>query len=459
MQLITSRKTFLFKQRSHLLWNQQTGSILIIVMAVCLVLVVLTLYIGQSLILNYRAAENVVASIQAEQAIEGLIRYLTNYLATYISPGEFPSSDELNLEALQIGEATCWVIGRDPSGDSTTLYFGLIDEASKININTATREILVGLPNMTDELADSIIDWRDEDEQPLESGAESQTYSFGKDGYIAKNGPFDFVEELLLVNGCSWELLYGEDWNRNGVLDFNENDGNATFPPDDGDGVLESGLIEYLTVWTREPNQRSDGSSRININSDREGLRQLLSETFGDGRAQEIMNRISGQSNFRSILEFYIRSGMSLDEFRQIEDAITVSSDQFIQGLINVVTAPAPVFAALLGGDESLAAQIVAYRARLSSEARKTVAWIADAIDEDSAIRIGPYLTHKSYQFGIDICAIGRNQRGYRRVFFIVDMADGGPKIVYKKDLTGLGWALGESVKLNSFIHNVRGEL
>ena len=33
------------------------------------------------------------------------------------------------------------------------------------------------------------------------------------------------VREVLLVNGATPELLYGEDWNLNGRLDPNENDG------------------------------------------------------------------------------------------------------------------------------------------------------------------------------------------------------------------------------------------
>src|SRR4030042_1487310 len=42
----------------------------------------------------------------------------------------------------------------------------VIDESSKLNINTATKEQLLGLPDMVEEIADAIIDWRDSDDTP-----------------------------------------------------------------------------------------------------------------------------------------------------------------------------------------------------------------------------------------------------------------------------------------------------
>ncbi len=52
----------------------------------------------------------------------------------------------------------------------------------------------------------------------------------------------------------------GEDLNRNGVLDKNEKDLN-------GNGELDPGLFEYVTVYTREPNFHADGSSLTNMNT------------------------------------------------------------------------------------------------------------------------------------------------------------------------------------------------
>ena len=56
-------------------------------------------------------------------------------------------------------------------------------------------------------------------------------------------------------------------------------------------------------------------------------------------------------------------------------------------------------------------------------------------------------MTTKSYQFTADIAAVGAFGRGYRRVKFIFDVSDGSPKILYRQDLSRLGWALGDKVR------------
>jgi hypothetical protein len=57
------------------------------------------------------------------------------------------------------------------------------------------------------------------------------------------------------------------------------------------------------------------------------------------------------------------------------------------------------------------------------------------------------YITTQSFQFAADIAAVGPFGRGYRRVKFIFDVSDGIPKIIYRQDLSRLGWALGEKVR------------
>ncbi len=56
-------------------------------------------------------------------------------------------------------------------------------------------------------------------------------------------------------------------------------------------------------------------------------------------------------------------------------------------------------------------------------------------------------MTTHSYQFTADIAAVGAFGRGYRRVKFIFDISEGAPKILYRQDLSRLGWALGEKAR------------
>ena len=137
----------------------------------------------------------------------------------------------------------------------------VIDEASKLNINTATREQLLGLPYMMEEIADAIIDWRDSDEMPSEVGVEGGYYENLPYAYLARNGSFKTIRELLLVRGVTEDLFYGEDTNLNGRLDYNEMDGNVTPPSDNGDDQLDLGWAGYLTCYTGDGSGTSAGQT------------------------------------------------------------------------------------------------------------------------------------------------------------------------------------------------------
>lgn len=163
--------------------------------------------------------------------------------------------------------------------DETTppkIRYGLTDEASKVNINVASRAQLLALfdqvrhENISSQaLADAVIDWRDTDDNPFSQfGAESSYYMTLDPPYRAKNRPFESVEELLMVKGFNGRILYGEDYNRNGFLDDNENDGeNGNFPPDDGDGILDRGLLPYITIYSWDWNNGNDNKRRLDLNA------------------------------------------------------------------------------------------------------------------------------------------------------------------------------------------------
>lgn len=90
----------------------------------------------------------------------------------------------------------------------------ITDENARININTPDTNLLrslflyVGISDdeITD-LLDSMLDWRDPDEEHHLSGAESDYYEGLPDPYKAQNGPFTVPEELLLVKGMKPEYF------------------------------------------------------------------------------------------------------------------------------------------------------------------------------------------------------------------------------------------------------------
>lgn len=112
--------------------------------------------------------------------------------------------------------------------------YRIVDEERKINVNLASRANLirlldaVGVPPGAerDTVADSILDWIDEDPFHRLNGAEDEYYQRLSPPYRAKNGPLDTVEELRWVRGVTPEIY--------------------------------ARVAPYLTVW---------GSGQINVNT------------------------------------------------------------------------------------------------------------------------------------------------------------------------------------------------
>jgi len=449
------------------------GSVLVVTLWVALGLVAIAVYFGHSMVLEYRVSGNRLASAQAQQAIEGARRYLGFVLEEVETAGEMPDEEDYSFEAVAVDQAMFWLVGREDEElllESDTPAYGLVDEASKLNLNTATVEMLEALPYMTAELAASIVDWRDTDAEVSANGAESETYLLLEPAYNAKDGNFESPEELRLVYGADLELLYGEDVNRNGVLDANEDDGDESYPPDDANGILRRGILAYVTTFSREPNTREDGSARVNLSgqSTQTGDRQpppegqekqveeggeqgmtltdLLVEVFGDARGQEIVQALGAEAgNLGSALEFYLRSGISEEEFDEVDDALTTQEGDYVMGLVNVNTASRDVLACIPGIGEEYADELVSVRSGREAEELTTVAWVTEVLPEENAVLAGPYLTAKSYVFGADVVAVGLNGRGFRRDWLVLDTAGDGVTLVYRRDLTRCGWPLGDA--------------
>lgn len=424
----------------------ERGSVLIIVLWVAFGLVSVALYFAHSMTFELRASDNRLAGLEAEQAIEGAARYAGYVLANLGTNGAVPDPVDYHREAWPLGDARFWFIGRgDQQVFPTEPTFGLVEEAAKLNLNTATLEMLQLLPRMTPELAAAIVDWRDADSNPSPGGAESEIYQRQQPAYKCKNAPFETVDELRHVSGINLEVLFGEDLNLNGVLDLNENDGNVSLPDDDRDGQLDPGLLEYVTVFSRQPNNRT------NVNQVQQQLAPLLNQAFGAERANQILQQIGGGPagpGIRSVLEFYIRSRMSAEEFAQIETRVTAVNGAYLEGLVNAGTASAEVLACLPGIGTDKAQLLVSYRLS-NPDKLNSLAWIAEVLDRSSAIQAGPYLTAECYQFTADIAAVGHHSRGYGRARFVFDTSEGTPKVLFRKDLAGSGWALGKNIRQN----------
>jgi hypothetical protein len=142
---------------------------------------------------------------------------------------------------------------------------------------------------------------------------------------------------------------------------------------------------------------------------------------------------------------------MTSDEFATVADQITTVTNAFIDGRINVNTANAAVLYCI-PGLSNYVDQITSYR-QSNPDKLTSIAWIIAAVGltgndaTQLATQIGNRITTKSYQFMADVGAVGPFGRGYRRVRFIFDTSEGTPRIIFRRDLTHLGWALGKNVR------------
>lgn len=301
-------------------------------------------------------------------------------------------------------------------------YFSVqvIDESSKLNINTATKEQLLWLPNMVEEIADAIIDWRDANDTTSGVGVEGGYYENMPYRYRIRNGPFKTIRELMLVKGVTAELLYGEDTNFNGKLDYNERDKELTPPVDDGDDVLDKGWVDYLTCYSYDKNTDASGGARVNVNSvnqnDMEsslGIKSSQAKWIVDNRNnkkyESIGDLISDSSprepTSGSRSDPNASEALDLQTFNRIADKITVADGQKVQGRVNVNTASDIVLTALFGGGdtaERIADDIIAYRETLASGMESIGEMMqAGLVDVGSFKKVANSLTTRSEVYNV----------------------------------------------------------
>lgn len=397
------------------------------------------------------------------------------------------------------------------------IRFGVGTENSKFNVNTLLEldqaeenlpeEERVGLaalaassiPNMTDEVIDSILDWLDTDEDARPYGAESSYYEALNVPYECKNGPMDSIDELLKVQGVTPELFYGEDDNQNGLLDPGEDDNE--------DGILTLGWKHYLTASSRERNTTPDGEQKINLNmGEMTELYDSVEELYGEEAASFIVAvrlagtdyMMQGQPSTQSGIQdqisrndidltvvptyqftslYELIGGESLptkmitgvdqsftspwtndantllNMFPDLEQNLTVTDDAYIEGRVNINEARWEVLQAVMSIPPDVPANvadaIIASRPPVDVQGasstvlarRLTAAWIlAEGIVDLPTLRqLGPYITTRGdvYRF----TTVGHFDDGgpTTRMEAMVDATEFPPKITFVRDLTTLG--------------------
>ena len=354
-----------------------------------LVLAGLVLIMARAMRVEGERSANGMAAAQAAAIEDGAIQYVMSCVDGL--KGVVPVETDTPCEAVFVGDGVFWIL-RPSSDDDRTYSFGITDESSKLNLNTATMTMLQRLPGMTDEFAASIIDWRDADSDVTASGAESEYYLRLTDPYECKNGLLETVEELFLIRGVTKDILFGQDVNRNGVIDPGESASPFSGTFSSSGSQLNRGIINFVTVYSIQPAAAGSSSSKSGGGSKSGG---------------------------------------------------TTTAAQ--TGLINIITAPKEVLLCLPGLDESDVSSLIAKRTASGTDLT-TVMWIVDALPRQKAMGLTRYITAKTYQFSADIVSLPASGRAFKRCRVVIDSRTSPAKVVYWQDLTSLGWPLPQEI-------------
>jgi general secretion pathway protein K len=194
------------------------GSALVYVVWVVMLLSVLAASVGAQSLSSLGVAERLTQQLQAAYLARAAVQVAADALQDDLTPHldtlDEPWTNSLaRFERYALGPGSFQVLGEGPTPAEP--WYGLTDEERRLNLNTAPVEALRRLLELAGGLAqdealvaaESIADWRDEDDEARSFGAERDYYRSRRPTYDCKDGPFENLEELLLVRGMT-EAVY-----------------------------------------------------------------------------------------------------------------------------------------------------------------------------------------------------------------------------------------------------------
>ncbi|MGA2542780.1 MAG: helix-hairpin-helix domain-containing protein [Verrucomicrobiota bacterium] len=303
-------------------------------------------------------------------------------------------NDAKDFRDVPLGRGKFQVFRRAPAEEGGRIIYGISDEESRLNLNTASANQLTNLTGMTSDLVTAIIAWRTaaNTNAPAPGGADSDYYMSLQPPYLARNGPFQTVRELLMVRDVTPDLLLGNDYNQNGFLDSDEDPADQGPPGSRPPPPPSPGWAALLTVTDTDKNVNASGKDRVNPQTADEatltavpGITQPIARAIISYRGQ---NQLQTLDDLLSVTAQNPNQGggnanagggrnpgaggqngsgnsgpavISQELLEQIADDLSFAGgDQ--TGLININTASLDVLICLPGVERPLAQAIINYR-------------------------------------------------------------------------------------------------
>lgn len=338
--------------------------------------------------------------------------------------------DAAQFRDVPFGRGTFRIIRRGRPDEGGGIIYGVSDEESRLNVNTASADELSRLQNMTPTVATAIVNWRGGDNTT--AAAEAQYYAGLQPPYQPRLGPYQTLRELLMVRGVTPEDLLGRDRHLNGLLAAAEGTEFAVPGSVDSEDLGWAGI---LTVDSKVQNVNAAGEDRVNVQTaDENSLTAVRGITPQIARA---VVAYRGQHQFQSIADLLdvtppanqsaggggaadpsaSQSGnqvISEKLFLDLADNVTTDNGRDLTGVINVNTASLDVLVCLPGVSRELAQAIISQRSSAGYFANVGELLKLPEMTRDVFKQIAPLITARSETYRI-LCEGRINSTGVRQ--------------------------------------------
>ncbi|MGE4198577.1 MAG: ComEA family DNA-binding protein, partial [Phycisphaerales bacterium] len=339
---------------------------------------------------------------QREEILQGKKPSITEYWAASGPEADSPGTPRWGFRVLEMQTAT---------GDAGEGWVACEPEMGKLDVNTATTEMLAKLPGVSAALAEAIVSAR---------------------------GPerFTSVPELLRVPGMTPELLFEAGAKEKRAADVTApaaeagaeergatgESGSASKPEVSSEadappgGAARRALADYLTVFSFDPEvqlgfgpKASDvrGNQRINLNvtwSDELG--SAIERRFDRSVADGVKGLLESGRTFAKpsdIVKTLRAFRVEPDGWAEVLDAFTTNPEDYRLGQVDLMTASEPVLACVPGISVNAAKEIVFRRSRLDEERRRTPVWpvLEGIVTQDEFEQAVDYLSARCLQWRV----------------------------------------------------------
>lgn len=263
----------------------------------------------------------------------------------------------------------------------------VVSENAKLDLNTATAEMLALVPGIDEAQARRIVEAR---------GAQ----------------PFASIEELLGVEGITPDMVYGTRVSEDAGIFAGEVPAAAAFA---GGGDADGGLGDYLTVFSFDPNvqvgvqgeREHRGKLRVNLDQAwSDALEDAIVERFDANVAQLVKQLIDGGQTFTTDSELarvLLDRGVDPEGWSTVFDVFSTTDDEFLAGRVDVNRAGPDVLACVPGITPEKAAAIVDMRSMIDAESRTLPTWLLQEglIEPEAYAEASDWVTGRSMQWRV----------------------------------------------------------